>query len=90
LPNRYNSLSLSLDYYTVTDLLRALLGGSPVGAFWRMCRATVLWKCFLRVRACTGAIQRMRTRRHTTVCRDHVKCVSVIRSDVTQLYDECL
>jgi hypothetical protein len=55
----------------MTDMLKALLGSSPLGTFQHTCRATVLWKCFLRVREWTVAIQRMRSD-VTTVCRDHV------------------
>jgi hypothetical protein len=44
----------------MTDLLGALLGGGPGGRILAHARATVLWKCFLRVPVCTVAVQRMR------------------------------
>jgi hypothetical protein len=53
-------LRLPFVEYIVTDLLKALLGSIPVSTFQHTRHATVLWKCFLRIRAWTVAIQRMR------------------------------
>jgi hypothetical protein len=57
----------------VTDLLKALLGSSPVGTFQLTRRAKILWKCFLRVREWTVVIQRM-CGDVTQVRRAHVTC----------------
>jgi hypothetical protein len=59
MPQRY---FLSITLYSIcniTDLLKALLGNSPVNAFQHKRHETILRKCFLRVRAWTVAIQRM-------------------------------
>jgi DMSO/TMAO reductase YedYZ heme-binding membrane subunit len=67
----------------VTDLLKALLGNSPVSTFQRTCHSTVLWKCFLCVRAWTVPIQCMRG--DVTQQCVGITCYvfSVIHSDVT-------
>jgi hypothetical protein len=45
---------------SVTDLLKALLGNTPVHTFQHTRHAAIRWKCFLCVRAWTVATQRMR------------------------------
>jgi hypothetical protein len=45
--------------HIMTDLLKALLGNSPVNTFQHMCHTAILWKCFPRACVWTVAIQCM-------------------------------